>query len=99
MEIDNQFKIILYSLFITSKGAPTRVKIISKLLKNPSSIRELANFCELDYNAINHHIKIMLQNNVIKQHGDRYGKIFYVSELFEANISQFNKIVKHKKIA
>jgi len=47
----------------------------------------------MDYKGIQHHIKILEGNNLIKKIGNQYGLIYCVSVFFENSEDVFNEIV------
>ncbi len=92
-----QTKIVFWFLFVGSKGATNRIKIMSTLRKRPSNRNLLSIELDLDYKNIQHHLKVLEKNNLVIKPGNRYGLIFYVSALFENNENVFDEIVDRLK--
>jgi len=88
-----QTKIVFWFLFVGSRGAATRIRIMSSLRKRPRNRNQLATELGMDYKNIQHHIKILEGNNLVKKIGDHYGMIYYVSTLFENSEDVFDEIV------
>ncbi len=88
-----QTKIVFWLLFVGSRGATTRIRIMSVLRKRPSNKNQLATELGMDYKGIQHHIKILEGNNLVKKIGNHYGMIYYVSTLFENSEDVFDEIV------
>ena len=64
------------------------------MLRNiPRNRYQLSVELDLDYKAIQHHLKVLEKNNLIIKTGNRYGLTFYVSVLFENNEIVFDEIV------
>ena len=92
-----QTKIVFWSLFVGSRGAPNRIRIMSALRKMPSNRNQLATELDLDYKNIQHHLKVLEGNNLVRKIGNHYGVIYYVSTLFENSEFVFDEIVDRLK--
>jgi len=88
-----QTKKLFWLLFVGSRGAANRIRIMSALRKKPRNRNQLATELGIDYKNIQHHIKILEENNLVKKIGDQYGLIYCVSVLFENNEIVFDEIV------
>jgi len=71
---------LLYWLLEGTKGGPTRIRILSLLLKKPMNLRQLSLAAELDYKTVEHHVQLLTQNSVIECQGNGYGRVYFVSE-------------------
>ncbi len=92
-----QTKIVFWSLFVGSRGATNRIRIISVLRNMPRNRNQLSIELDLDYKNIEHHLKVLEKNNLVIKTGNRYGLTFYVSALFENNENVFYEIVDRLK--
>ena len=63
----------------------------------PRNRNQLSIELDLDYKAIQHHLKVLEKNNLVITTGNRYGLTFCVSSLFENNEFVFDKIVDRLK--
>ena len=63
-----------------------------KIKKNPLNTNQLAKELELDYKAIQHHIRILEKNNLITKAGEKYGIVYFVSTFLEVNMETFEEI-------
>ncbi len=88
-----QTKILFWVLFVGSRGGTNRIRIISALRKRPRNRNQLATELGVDYKNIQHHIKVLEENNLVKKMGNLYGVTYYVSALFENNEIVFDEIV------
>ena len=93
-----QTKILFWVLFVGSRGRTNRIRIISVLRKRPRNRNQLATELGMDYKSIQHHIKILEGNNLVKKIGNHYGVTYYVSELFMHNEIAFDEIRDKLKI-
>ncbi len=84
-------------LFIGSRGRANRIRIMSALRKSPSNKNQLSKELGIDYKGIQHHIKVLEENNLVIKTGNRYGLTYCVSALFENNEIVFDEIVDKLK--
>ncbi len=92
-----QIKIVFWVLFVESRGAANRIRIISALRKRPSNRNQLAKELGIEYKNIQHHIKILEGNNLVTKFGKNYGVMYCVSPLFENREFVFDEIVDRIK--
>ena len=85
-------KQLLYYLILDTKGGQTRGKIIDTIKKKPMNANQLASELNLDYKTIQHHLKILIKNNLLKTFNNDYGTVYFLSDYLEQNINLFNEI-------
>ncbi len=90
---DLQTKMLFWRLFVGSRGAATRIRIMSMLRKRPINRNQLAKELGIDYKNIQYHIKVLEENNLVKKIGNAYGVTYCVSAFFENNEIVFDEIV------
>ncbi len=88
------FRRILWYVFATSRGGPTRIRIIDLLLKRPYNMNQLSTTLKMDYKTIQHHIKILEDNRIIVPEEKKYGTIYFPSPMFEDVMEEFEEIKK-----
>ncbi len=71
---------------------------MSVLKKRPRNRNQIATELDMDYKNIQHHIKILEKNNLVKKMRNKYGVKYYVSELFINNEIVFDEIVDRLEI-
>ncbi len=84
---------MFWLLFVGSRGGNNRIRIMSVLRKRPRNRNQLATELGVDYKNIQHHIKVLEKNNLVKKIGNLYGVKYYVSALFENNEIVFDEII------
>ncbi|MCH7877656.1 MAG: winged helix-turn-helix transcriptional regulator [Thaumarchaeota archaeon] len=84
---DKQTRKLLLYLFTSTRGGFTRLRIIMHLLDQPYNTHQLAKVLDLDYKAIQHHMKVLEKNNMVSKIGEKYGAIFHLSNFLEININ------------
>jgi len=102
---DKQTRKLLLYLFTSTRGGLTRLRIIMHLLDQPYNTHQLSKELDLDYKAIQHHMKVLEKNNMVSKIGEKYGAIFHLSTFLEINISALDEAIdkldrklNHKKV-
>jgi len=89
---DPDVKRLFWYIFAGSRGGLNRLRIISSLKETPLNINQLAKALNLDYKAIQHHIKILEKNNLITKIGEKYAVTYFISNFLEVNMETFEEI-------
>ena len=102
---DKQTRNLLLYLFTSTRGGFTRLRIIMHLLDQPFNTHQLSKALDLDYKAVQHHMKVLEKNNMVSKIGEKYGAIFHLSNFLEINISALDEAIdklerkmNHKKV-
>jgi len=90
---DKQTRKLLLYLFTSTRGGFTRLRIIMHLLDQPYNTHQLAKVLDLDYKAIQHHMKVLEKNNMVSKIGEKYGAIFHLSNFLEININALDEAI------
>ena len=94
MANDPHAKRLLWFIFAGSRGGLNRLRIISTLKKQSKNTNQLANELGLDYKAIQHHINVLVKNNLIVKEGEKYGITFFISTFLQVNMESFDEIAQ-----
>ncbi|MDD5317441.1 MAG: winged helix-turn-helix domain-containing protein [Candidatus ainarchaeum sp.] len=73
-------KRLLYWLLEGTKGGPTRIQLLSILLRKPMNLNRLAREAKLDYKTVEHHVQMLAKNSILESEGGDYGRVYFVSE-------------------
>ncbi|KAF6246310.1 transcriptional regulator [Nitrosopumilus sp. b3] len=102
---DKQTRKLLLYLFTSTRGGFTRLRIVIHLLEKPYNTHQLAQALDLDYKAVQHHMKVLEKNNMVSKIGEKYGVIYHLSNFLELNIhtleeaiDKLDRKLNHKKI-
>ena len=79
-------------ILIGSAGGHNRARILHELTQTPRNANELATTLNLDYKTTRHHLEFLETNRLITTVGNRYGLLYFPSDLLEENIHLFNEI-------
>ena len=91
---DKQTRKLLLYLFTRTRGGFTRLRIIMYLLDKPYNTHQLSKVFDLDYKAVQHHMKVLEKNNMVSKIGEKYGAIFHLSNFLEINISALDEAIE-----
>ena len=91
---DKQTRKLLLYLFTSTRGGFTRLRIIMHLLDQPYNTHQLSKELDLDYKAIQHHMKVLEKNNMVSKIGEKYGAIFHLSTFLEINIGALDEAIE-----
>lgn len=87
-----QTKRLLLLILACSRGGLNRIRIILALKERPCNPYHLTLELGLDYKAIQHHLRILEQNNLIESVGKKYGNVYFVSKHLQDNLEAFDEI-------
>jgi len=85
-------KRLLYWILVGSAGGFNRGRILQELIKTPRNANELATILQLDYKTIRHHLEVLEKNRLITTIGNKYGTLYFPSELLDENMHFFKEI-------
>ncbi len=91
---DRQTRKLLLYLFTGTRGGYTRLRIIMLLTERPLNTHQLSIKLELDYKAIQHHMRVLEKNNLVIKVGEKYGAIFHLSNFLEINIRALDEAIE-----
>lgn len=92
MDIDANFRRILWYIFAGMRGGPTRIQLVELILARPSNMNQISKELNMDYKTIQHHIKVLTENRIIVSEEKKYGTMFFPSALLEKNKDAFGEI-------
>ena len=84
----------LWNLLAGTRGGVTRIEIIKLLRERPYNTNQLHEKLGLDYKTIQHHMRMLVNGNIVTSgEGKKYGSMYFLSPLFEANQQLFDEIL------
>ena len=83
---------ILWWLFAGSAGADTRSRVLRAIREQPRNAQQLAQALKVDYTTVRHHLRVMEKNGLVTTTGDRYGKLYFLSNTMESHWATFETI-------
>ncbi|MFC7131011.1 ArsR/SmtB family transcription factor [Haloferax chudinovii] len=85
---------MLWWLIGGSRGGRNRLRIIRALDDMPMNANQLSNELDLDYKTTQHHLELLVENNVLMTMGDNYGKTYFLTDRMEANLDVLNEVAR-----
>jgi predicted transcriptional regulator len=71
-------------IFVGSRGGPNRARIVEMLKSDPSNSNKVSEKLNLDYKTVQHHIKMLVENNVLVASSEgAYGAVYFLTPYFE----------------
>lgn len=90
----DSYERLLWWLFAGSAGASTRGVILFAIRQEPRNAQQLSQALKLDYTTIRHHLRVLETNRLIITEGEKYGKLYFISEAMEAHWDKLEAILK-----
>ena len=84
---------VLWYLLASSRGGPTRVRIVRALDARPQNANQLATALDLDYTTVRHHLDILMENNVVTRTGDNYAAAYLFTNQVKTNWETVEEIL------
>ncbi len=63
------------------------------LLEKPLNTHRISQDLQLDYKAVQHHMKVLEKNNMVSKVGEKYGAIYHLSNFLEINIRSLDEAI------
>ena len=71
-----------------------RTRIMLSLMEKPKNTNQLCGELNVNYRTIDHHLKVLLENDLITVMGNGYAKTFFPGSAVEKNKEVFMKIIE-----
>lgn len=85
---------VLWYVLASSRGGPSRVRIVRALERRPRNANQLAEDLDLDYTTIRHHLDVLAENNVVTKSDNAYAAVYLFTDQAEANWKTIEKILE-----
>jgi DNA-binding transcriptional ArsR family regulator len=84
---------VLWYLLASSRGGPTRVRIVRALAERPRNANQLATELDLDYTTIRHHLDVLLENKVVRRTDDDYAAVYLFTDQLKSNWATLEEVL------
>ena len=95
----DSFERLLWWLFAGSAGAKTRIHVVRAIKEEPRNAQQLSQSLGLDYTTVRHHLSVLEKNRMVLTEGDKYGKIYFLSDAVESHWSTLETIIEKSRNA
>ena len=92
MPDDPELRRLLWFLLGGKRGGENRARIIQIIRVRPKNINQLANDLQLQYKAVQHHVRVLVSSSLLVPSGERYGTIFMLNPWFELHTEIFEEV-------
>jgi len=76
---------VLWYTLAGTRGGPNRIRILRALDDRPRNPNQLADYLDLNYDTIRHHLDVLVDNGIVQSSGDNYGAVYLPSETARTN--------------
>lgn len=83
---------LIWWLFAGTRGGPMRTNIVLLLKQEPLNANQISGRLGIDYKTARHHLDILVKNKVLTFEGDRYGRMFFLSDAMDESYPIFRKV-------
>lgn len=84
---------VLWYVLASSRGGPTRVRILRAIDERPRNANQLATALDLDYTTVRHHLDVLMENSVLERSGDQYAAVYLFTEQVRDNWETVSEIL------
>ena len=85
---------VLWYVLASSRGGPTRVRILRALAERPRNANQLATDLGYDYTTIRHHLTVLMDNNIVERTDNEYAAVYLYTDQLEANWETVEEILE-----
>ena len=71
---------VLWYVLASSRGGPSRVRIVRAIDDRPRNANQLAEALDLDYTTVRHHLDVLMDNSVLRRSGDEYAAVYLFTD-------------------
>jgi len=93
----DSFERLLWWLFAGSAGGATRATVLLAIREQPRNAQQLSQALHLDYTTVRHHLRVMEANIIVLAEGEKYGRIYFVTEGMESHWDKLQEILKRTR--
>lgn len=83
---------VLSYLISGTKGGMMRAKILLLLKKKPQNMNKIAEILKIDYKTAQHHLRILVENNVVASVG-KYGALYHLTPDMDEQWNTFKEML------
>lgn len=85
---------VLWHLLASSRGGPSRVRILRAIDERPRNANQLAEALDLDYTTVRHHLDRLVENNVVRATDNDYGAVYLITDRARRNWDTIERIME-----
>ena len=71
--------------------------VLFSIKEEPRNAQQLSIALNLDYTTVRHHLKVLESNRLVLTAGDKYGRVYFVSDSMEAHWDKLLEIIQKNR--
>lgn len=87
---------MLWWLFLSSAGGPTRLRLVRALRAEPRNAQQLSVELKLDYTTVRHHLKVLQRSRLLEVGGDGYGQVYFLAPGLEQRWAELEAVAARR---
>ena len=84
---------VLWYVLASSRGGPTRVRLVRAIDERPRNANQLATELDMDYTTIRHHLDVLMENKVLRRSGEEYAAVYLFTDQVRAHWDTVEEIL------
>jgi len=85
---------VLWYLLASTRGSANRVRIVRALDEQPRNANQLATELDLDYKTVQHHLEVLIENNVLRRTDNDYAAVYLFTEQAEDHWALLQEVLE-----
>jgi predicted ArsR family transcriptional regulator len=84
----------LWYVLTGTRGGVNRIRLLQSLDERPRNANQLAEELDLHYKTVQHHLDVLVDNDVLRSSGDDYGAVYLPTSQAEAHWDLVEEIIE-----
>jgi len=84
----------LWHLLVGTRGGIKRAEILGLVKRRPYNAHEIARLLGVDYKTARHHLRVLVENDLLKASDERYGTLYSWSPALAAHEAEWHEIAE-----
>lgn len=83
---------MLWFLLGGKRGGENRARIIQTIRERPLNLNQLSKELNLQYKAVQHHVRVLVQSSLLVPSGEGYGAVYLLSPWLNHHVEIFDEV-------
>lgn len=85
---------LLWWLIGGSRGGENRLRVVRALEERPMNANQLSNALDLNYKTVQHHLEVLVENDVLRTQGEDYGRMYFLTDQMQDNLDILEEVAE-----
>lgn len=90
---------LLWWLIGGSRGGENRLRIVRALEERPMNANQLSNALDLNYKTVQHHLEVLVENDVLRTQGEDYGRMYFLTGQMQDNLDILEEVAEQAELS